>query len=122
VGDEHIGESTDRQHWAGKRETGIGTYQSSTSALPVKAWQIIITLFLSSFSLPHVLYATGASWRVSPFSSSKEGTTSVACSIRLAKPLIVVDVLLRKRLYREVQSQGKSCKVESEANAERDEK
>jgi hypothetical protein len=98
VGDDHIGSSTNRQHWAGKRETGIGTYQSSTSALPVKAWQIIITLFLSSFSLPHVLYATGASWRVSPFSSSKKGTMSVDCWIRLAIPLIVVDDVMRKGL------------------------
>lgn len=31
------------------------TYQSSTSALPVNAWHIIMTLSLVSFSFPHVL-------------------------------------------------------------------
>ena len=61
------------------------THQSSTSALPVNAWQMIITLSRRSFSRPHVLYATGTSRRTLPDSSVKAGTTCMLWSISVAK-------------------------------------
>jgi hypothetical protein len=66
-------------------------HQSSTSALPVNAWQMIMTLSRASFSVPHVLYATGASRRTAPHSSSKLGTRKTSWSMRSAKANIVVE-------------------------------
>jgi hypothetical protein len=53
-----------------------GAYQSSTSALPVKAWHMIITLSAVALSFPKVLYATGAFRSTRPHSSSNEGMIS----------------------------------------------
>jgi hypothetical protein len=61
------------------------THQSSTSALPVKAWQIIMTLSLVELRVPHVLYATGTSHRTLPHSSVKAGTVWMDWSMRAAK-------------------------------------
>ncbi len=58
------------------------TYQSSTSALPVKAWQMLIALSAAAVSLPHVLYATGTFCRVLPDSRVKDGATNICCSRR----------------------------------------
>lgn len=50
-----------------------GPHQSSTSAEPVRAWQMTRQLSPRGLSLPQVLYATGTSWSVTPDSSVKEG-------------------------------------------------
>ena len=61
------------------------THQSSTSALPVNAWQIIMTLSRRSFSRPQVLYATGTSRSTLPHSRVKDGTVWMLWSMRAAK-------------------------------------
>lgn len=55
-------------------------YQSSTSALPVKAWQITITLSAVSFSLPKVFHAIGTLVIVTPVSSVNVGMMVIFCS------------------------------------------
>lgn len=71
-----------------KTERGGNTHQSSTSELPVNAWQMIITLSLFSFNFPHVLYATGTSLRVSPHSSVKDGRTRICWSMATSGDIV----------------------------------
>lgn len=59
----------------------IGPHQSSTSALPVNAWQIIMTLSLVSLSLPQVLYATGTCLSVVPHSRVNSGRVKTSWSM-----------------------------------------
>ena len=89
---------TDESHHqrAFRKKKERGTNQSSTSALPVNAWQIIITLSLVSFSLPHVLYAIGTFFKLLPDSKIKEGTTNVSCSSKEAKWEVMVQVELQE--------------------------
>jgi hypothetical protein len=56
-----------------------GPHQSLTSALPVKAWQITMTLSQLALSLPRWLYATGTLRKVTPDSSVKEGMMAMSC-------------------------------------------
>jgi hypothetical protein len=54
-----------------------GPHQSSTSALPVNAWQMTMTLSPRPLSFPHVLYATGTSFSLYPDSSSNSGIVTI---------------------------------------------
>lgn len=80
----------------GIKPLGMHTYQSSTAELPVKAWQMTMTLSLVSFNFPHVLYATGTSLRITPDSKVKDGTQNISCSIRDAYGLVMTEVLKDK--------------------------
>lgn len=63
-----------------------GPHQSLTSALPVNAWQMTITLSRFGDNVPLVLYANGALYNVSPDSRVKDGTMAICWSgIRAAK-------------------------------------
>jgi len=62
-----------QSQWSAK----LQLYQSSTSALPESAWQIIMTFDPSAFSFPHVLYATGTRLKITPDSSSNSGTITI---------------------------------------------
>ena len=65
-------------------------YQSSTSALPVRAWQMTKTLSALAFNLPQVLYATGTFFRVAPDSRVKVGTMATFCCMRSPNGFLVV--------------------------------
>lgn len=68
----------------------LTTHQSSTSALPVKAWQIIMTLSLAMLSFPQVLYATGTSRSVRPDSSVNDGIRAIVCPLTISeKPEVI---------------------------------
>jgi hypothetical protein len=54
-----------------------GPHQSPTSALPVRAWQMTMTLSASGERVPLVVYATGTLERVTPDSRVKDGITAI---------------------------------------------
>ena len=60
------------------------TDQSSTSELPVRAWQITKQLSLFSLSFPQVLYVTGISLSFTPDSKVKLGIVIVLCDMSSA--------------------------------------
>jgi len=57
-----------------------GPHQSLTSALPVRAWQITMALSRFGDSVPLVLYASGALYRVTPDSRVKDGIMAMVWS------------------------------------------
>lgn len=66
------------------------SHQSSTSALPVRAWLITRQLSALALSFPQVLYATGTSFNSTPDSNVNEGMIATCCSISSEKGLISI--------------------------------
>lgn len=63
-----------------------GPHQSPTSALPVRAWHMIMALSAPGDKFPRVVYATGTLRRVTPDSKVNSGMIAIRCSgMRAAK-------------------------------------